>query len=266
MARAVEITRPLIDSKHHELKISVPETGLLMDGDPMRLSQVFANLLNNAAKYTNPGGDITVEGSQEDQDVVLRVRDNGRGIPPDHLAAIFDLFVQGEQPLDRAQGGLGVGLTLVRRLVQLHGGRVDASSAGDGRGSEFSVRLPALVRVPERATTASSTQRKEPHRVHRILVVDDNVDAANTLAEALRLAGHEVREEHEGGSALAALKEFRADVILLDLGLPGMDGYEVARRVRADPDSQRRALSRLPDMDRTMIASALRTWASTGTW
>lgn len=166
---------------------------------------------------------------------MLRVRDNGRGIPPDHLAAMFDLFVQGEQPLDRAQGGLGVGLTLVRRLVQLHGGRVDASSAGDGRGSEFSVRLPALVRVPERATTASSTQRKEPHRVHRILVVDDNVDAANTLAEALRLAGHEVREEHEGGSALAALKEFRADVILLDLGLPGMDGYEVARRVRADP-------------------------------
>jgi signal transduction histidine kinase/CheY-like chemotaxis protein len=235
VARAVEVARPLMDSKHHALTVSVPEHGLLVDGDVVRLAQVFANLLNNAAKYTDPGGHIKVEGVREGPDAVIRVRDDGRGIPPDRLATMFDLFVQGEQALDRAEGGLGVGLTLVRRLVSLHGGNVDAHSAGDGRGSEFIVHLPALSRHEERAEKTGLPQGTKANRSQRILVVDDNADAADTLAEALRFAGHEVREERDGRSALAALSEFSPDVVLLDLGLPGLDGFEVARRLRQDP-------------------------------
>jgi len=236
VARAVEVARPLIESKQHVLTVSVPEDDLSVDGDLVRLAQVFANLLNNAAKYTEPGGHIDVEGSSDGPDVVIRVRDDGHGIPPDRLAAMFDLFVQGDQPLDRAQGGLGVGLTLVRRLVQLHGGNVEARSAGDGRGSEFIVRLPALSGGEERAEEVGTPRRTKANRSQRILVVDDNVDAADTLAEALRFAGHEVREEHDGRSALTALSEFHPDVILLDLGLPGLDGFEVARRLRQEPE------------------------------
>ena len=234
VARAVEVARPLIDSKHHRLNVTVSEVGLAVEGDPVRLAQVISNLLNNAAKYTEPGGHIVVEGFRDDSEVVLRVRDTGQGIPPDRLASMFDLFVQGEQPLDRSEGGLGVGLTLVRSLVQLHGGNVEAHSEGVGRGCEFVVHLPALDRHGPRGQAPRTSGRTEHHRSRRVLVVDDNVDAADTLAEALRHAGHEVRVEYDGSSALAAAKQLQPDVILLDLGLPGMDGFEVARRLRTD--------------------------------
>ena len=234
MARAVEVARPLIDSKRHALNVSVPESGLLVRGDLVRLAQVIANLLNNAGKYTNPGGHIDVQGRLEGAEAVICVRDNGPGISRNLLASMFDLFVQGDQRPDRAQGGLGVGLTLVRTLVQLHGGTVEAHSEGDGRGSEFVVRLPALSEHESRTPQVVASSPLETQRPRRILVVDDNVDAAEMLAEALRYAGHDVRVEHDGSSALAAVAEFRPDVILLDLGLPGMDGFEVARRLRAN--------------------------------
>jgi signal transduction histidine kinase/ActR/RegA family two-component response regulator len=234
VARAVELTRPLIESKGHHLMVSVPVGGLYVDGDVVRLAQAIGNLLHNAAKYTDPGGHIEVVGALEGSDVVIRVRDDGQGIPPGRLSAMFELFVQGDQAPDRSQGGLGVGLTLVRSLVQLHGGRVDARSEGPGRGSEFVVRLPAVseqvARGPERRAVAKTGQQPR-----RVLVVDDDVDATEMLAQALKAAGHEVREEHDGTSALVAAAQFQPDVVLLDLGLPGMDGIEVARRIRSYP-------------------------------
>jgi CheY-like chemotaxis protein len=193
-------------------------------------------LLHNAAKYTSQGGRIDVDGRREGPDAVIRVRDNGIGIPKNLLSSLFELFVQGDQALERAHGGLGVGLTLVRTLVRLHGGTVEAHSEGSGHGSEFVVRLPALGQYEHRSRDVAALPAMGTQLSRRILLVDDNVDAAEVLAEALRHAGHEVREEHDGTCALAALGEFRPDVILLDLGLPGMDGFEVARRLRADPE------------------------------
>jgi signal transduction histidine kinase/DNA-binding response OmpR family regulator len=234
VARAVEMSRPLIEAKKHHLTVSVPVGALFVDGDVVRLAQVVGNLLHNAAKYTDPGGHIEVEGVLDGGDVAIRVRDDGQGIPVDHLPAMFELFVQGDQPPDRSQGGLGVGLTLVRSLVQLHGGRVDARSEGPGRGSEFVIRLPAVPervpRGPERRALPKGAQASR-----RVLIVDDDVDATEMLAHALRAAGHEVREEHDGTSALVAAAQFQPDVVLLDLGLPGMDGIEVARRIRSFP-------------------------------
>jgi len=235
VARAVEMSRPLIESKKHHLTVSVPVGALYVDGDVVRLAQVVGNLLHNAAKYTDPGGHIAVEGVLEAGEVVVRVRDDGQGIPADRLPAMFELFVQGDQSPERSQGGLGVGLTLVRSLVQLHGGRVDARSNGPGSGSEFVIRLPAVServpRGPERRAVAKSGQTPR-----RVLIVDDDVDATQLLADALRSAGHEVREEHDGTSALVAAAQFQPDVVLLDLGLPGMDGIEVARRMRSYPE------------------------------
>jgi len=235
VARAVEMSRPLIESKKHHLTVSVPVGALYVDGDVVRLAQVVGNLLHNAAKYTDPGGHIAVEGALEAGEVVVRVRDDGQGIPADRLPAMFELFVQGDQSPERSQGGLGVGLTLVRSLVQLHGGRVDARSNGPGSGSEFVIRLPAVServpRGPERRAVAKSGQTPR-----RVLIVDDDVDATQLLADALRSAGHEVREEHDGTSALVAAAQFQPDVVLLDLGLPGMDGIEVARRMRSYPE------------------------------
>ncbi|MFL5405003.1 MAG: response regulator [Myxococcales bacterium] len=234
VARGVEMARPLIESKGHQLTVSVPVGALFVDGDVVRLAQVIGNLLHNAAKYTDPGGHIELAGAIDGADVTIRVHDDGQGIPADRLPAMFELFVQGDQPPDRSQGGLGVGLALVRSLVQLHGGRIDARSEGPGCGSEFVIRLPA---VPERQARrlerrAAPQQGRKPHRV---LIVDDDVDATEMLAEALKAAGHEVREEHDGTSALVAAAQFQPDVVLLDLGLPGMDGIEVARRMRSYP-------------------------------
>ena len=235
VARAVEMARPLIESRQHKLTVSVPVGALFVEGDPVRLAQVIANLLQNAAKYTDPGGQIEVDGKREGPDMIIRVKDNGRGIPPERLSSMFELFVQGDQVPDRSQGGLGIGLTLVRSLVQLHGGTVDASSEGPGRGSEFVIRLPASAREVPRPSAPPPSSMGRPQQRKRVLIVDDDVDAADMLAQALQGAGHEVRQEHEGTSALVAAAQFQPDVVLLDLGLPGMDGIEVARRLRGYP-------------------------------
>ncbi|MFL5312150.1 MAG: response regulator [Myxococcales bacterium] len=235
VARAVEISRPLVESKQHHLAVSVPVGALYVAGDVVRLAQVIANLLQNAAKYTDPGGHIELEGRREGAEVVIRVRDDGSGIPPDRLASMFELFVQGDQPADRSHGGLGIGLTIVRSLVQLHGGTVDARSEGPGRGSEFVVRLPAVAEDAPVEQETPAPARARPQQRRRVLIVDDDVDAAEMLAQALKDAGHEVREEHDGTSALLAAAQFQPDVVLLDLGLPGMGGIEVARRLRAYP-------------------------------
>jgi len=238
VSRAVEIARPLIEAKKQHLAVSVPVGALFVEGDLVRLAQVIANLLQNAAKYTDPGGHIELEGKRESGEMIIRVRDDGRGIAPERLASMFELFVQGDQQPDRSRGGLGIGLTLVRSLVQLHGGTVDAFSKGPGQGSEFVIRLPASSREqprpPNRGALASSAQQGR-----RILIVDDDVDAAEMLSQALQGAGHEVRQEHDGAAALVAATQFQPDVVLLDLGLPGMDGIEVARRLRSYPQLAR---------------------------
>ena len=232
--RAVETASPLIEERHQQLTFSPPAEELRVSGDLDRLIQIVGNLLNNAAKYTEPGGRIWLTAACEGAEAVIRVRDTGVGIAPELLPQVFDVFTQAERSLDRSQGGLGLGLTLVRSLVQMHGGTVEAHSAGLGLGSEFIVRLPAL---PEAKTTALSEQSigQETKAAHRILVVDDVMDTANSLTELLSLLGHQVRAAYDGHAALSAAREFRPDVILLDIGLPGMDGFEVARRIRRDP-------------------------------
>jgi two-component system CheB/CheR fusion protein len=207
-------------------------------GDVTRLSQVLQNLLHNAAKYTPDGGKIVLSGSREGDQAVMRVRDSGVGIAPELLTRIFDIFTQGHRTLDRSDGGLGIGLTLVRRLVILHGGSVEAYSEGLGKGSEFVVRLPSLE------VGASADSREEAptsaaiDAVRRVLVVDDNVDSLESMALLVRHFGHDVRVAHNGSQAVSTAAETIPEVILLDIGLPGMDGYEVARRIRAIPGLQ----------------------------
>jgi signal transduction histidine kinase/DNA-binding response OmpR family regulator len=232
VASAVEMASPLLESQRHELKLDLPKRGLTVDGDAARLAQVISNLLTNAAKYTPPGGQIAVEGRAEGQDVVLQVRDTGIGIERDMLPHIFEPFTQERQALDRAQGGLGLGLAIVRSLVQMHGGSVAVRSEGRGRGSEFEIRIPRLVRSAKREADAGRDPQALP--VHsnapRVLVVDDNEDAASMLAEMLQLYGFDTRFAHDGPSALTTALEFRPQVAILDIGLPVMDGYELARR------------------------------------
>jgi CheY-like chemotaxis protein len=194
---------------------------------------VFANLLNNAAKYTERAGCIRLAAARENGEVVVRVQDSGVGIAPDLLPKVFDLFVQADRSAARTQGGLGIGLTLVRRLVELHGGTVEAHSDGVNRGSEFVVRLPAAAVEP--ATMVNGGPAAVARPPLRVLVVDDNVDAAESLAAVLRTAGHTVRTAHNGPAAIGAAAGMRPDAVLLDIGLPGMDGYEVARAVRRGP-------------------------------
>jgi signal transduction histidine kinase len=235
--RAVETSRPLVEARHHHLDVKLPATPVYVLGDLTRLSQVLLNLLNNAAKYTDEGGELTlsVEVETASADVVLRVRDTGMGIPPEMLPRIFDLFTQADRTLDRAQGGLGIGLTLVRRLVMMHGGSVAAFSQGPGKGSEFVVRLPQYRggAPPVHVADAESASAEIVSR--RILVVDDNQDSALSLAMLLRLSGNEVVTAHDGPTALALASGFRPELALLDIGLPGMDGYELARRLRELP-------------------------------
>ncbi|WP_437805892.1 ATP-binding protein [Sorangium sp. So ce1078] len=234
---ALETSRPLIEAAAHELAVRLPPAPLLLDADPTRLAQVFANLLNNAAKYTPGGGSIRLAAQRDGAAVVVRVADNGVGIPADMLSKVFDMFTQVGRSIDRAQGGLGIGLTLVKRLVELHGGTIHAGSEGTGRGSTFTVRLPLAVaeEVASRPSTAG-TAKGSPSAALRILVVDDSVDGAESLALLLRISGHETRAVHTGLDALPAARELGADVVVLDIGLPGMNGYEVARRLRAEPD------------------------------
>jgi signal transduction histidine kinase/DNA-binding response OmpR family regulator len=233
VARAIEMTSPLIDERRHTLFVDVPP-GLTLDGDSARLAQVVANLLTNAAKYTDPGGTIRVDAEENEGTVILRVSDNGRGIAEDALPHVFDLFVQERQDLGRARGGLGIGLAIVRSLVEAHDGTVEASSAGPGLGASFAITLPRRRRGQTAVAPAA------PARVHRttgegsrILIVDDNRDAAALLADSLRALGHTVQVADDGPSALALAEAFRPGVALLDLGLPVMDGFELGERLRA---------------------------------
>ena len=198
----------------------------------VRLTQVVANLLNNAAKYTPEGGRISVAVDRDGREGVIRVRDSGLGIPADMLGRVFEMFTQVNRHLGRSQGGLGIGLTLVRRLVEMHGGTVAAHSEGDGKGAEFVVRLPLADPQPREAEGPGGRRGEEAGFSRRVLVVDDNVDAAESLAMLLAIGGHEVATARDGPTGLERVVAFRPDVMLLDLGMPGMDGYETARRVR----------------------------------
>jgi PAS domain S-box-containing protein len=232
---AVDSQRSILDAARHELTVTLPPTPVYVDADPTRLEQILANLLNNAAKYTPPGGHIAVAVDRDGGEVVVHVIDDGIGIPADLLPHVFDLFVQASQSLDRSRGGLGLGLPLVRRLVEMHGGRVEARSAGPGRGCEMVVRLPEARRGEAEATDLlPAVPRRTAGR--RILLVEDNFDAAELLAECLQSFGHEVTVVHDGPAALEAAARESPEVVLLDIGLPGMDGYEVARRLRDSPE------------------------------
>ena len=233
---AVEACRPLIETWGHRLTVTVPPRPIRLHADPTRLAQVLANLLNNAAKYTNQGGQIGLSAELEGDEVTLVVRDTGIGIPETMLPEIFDMFTQVERTVARSEGGLGIGLTLVQRLVELHGGTVEARSEGAGKGSEFIVRLP----VATDAQRAAGERPAETERAHattrRILIVDDNRDAADSLGMLLELSGHEVHTAYDGASGLEAMRAHRPAVALVDIGMPGMDGYAVASEARSDPE------------------------------
>ena len=232
---AVATVRSLIDQRKHELTVSLPDKGAIwLNADAARLEQVVVNLLTNAAKYTDPGGHVWLTVQQEGEEAVLRVRDTGVGIAPEILPRIFDLFTQAERSLDRSQGGLGIGLALVQRLVEMHGGTVTASSTL-GQGSEFVVHLP-VVPPPEPQATSPSTETAQPTGPSlRVLVVDDNVDTVTTLALLVKESGHEVRTAYDGSAVLEAALDYRPNVVLLDIGLPGFNGYEVAKQLRQQP-------------------------------
>jgi signal transduction histidine kinase/ActR/RegA family two-component response regulator len=231
-ARAAEACRPLLEARRHEFAVALPEGPLFVEGDPTRLEQVLTNLLNNAAKYTEPGGRVELRVERVGGDAAVRVRDTGIGMMPEVVARAFDLFVQGDRALARSEGGLGIGLTMVRSLVEMHGGAVSAHSDGPGRGSEFVVRLPGMPGGEEGPEGPREAAAPAP-RGCRILVVDDNRDSADSLALLLRLTGHAVQVAYDGRAALEAALAGSPEVVFLDIGLPGMDGHEVARRLRA---------------------------------
>jgi signal transduction histidine kinase len=236
VARAIETIQPLIADQRHELTVDVPEESLEVEGDLTRLTQVLGNLLNNAAKYTDPGGSIAVSARRVATDVEIRVRDNGIGIPPELLPRLFQLFTQVDGAAHRAQGGLGIGLALVRQLIQMHGGSVTAYSQGPGHGSEFLIRLPLRVRGYRNPPASSEEPLADAApRGHRILLADDNRDALDSLATLLQCDGHEVHTAADGAEALEVAAACHPDVVLLDIGMPKLDGYEVARRIRAEP-------------------------------
>jgi signal transduction histidine kinase/ActR/RegA family two-component response regulator len=231
VARAIETASPLLEARRHVLEVRVAQD-LVLQADPHRVAQVIANLLSNAAKYTDPGGRIVLAAEADGREARISVTDTGIGLSPALLPHVFDLFVQGERTLDRAPGGLGIGLTIVRSLVDLHGGRVAAESAGAGRGSTFTVWLPR-AEGPPAVRSVPAAAAASPAAASRVLVVDDNEDAAELLAESLRLEGHEVHVAYDGPSALAMAAQVHPRIALLDLGLPVMDGYELAGRLRA---------------------------------
>ena len=232
---AVESSRPLIQQCGHELTVSLPPQPVHLDADPIRLAQVFLNLLNNAAKYTKRGGHIWLTAEREGSDAVVSVRDNGIGIPGDMLARIFDMFTQVDRSLERSQGGLGIGLTLVRRLVDMHDGSIEARSNGPDEGSEFVVRLPLLIQPPHEPPPTSDGPRATALSGCRILVVDDNKDSADSLGMLLRLKGNDIRTAYDGLEAVEVAETFHPELVLLDIGLPKLNGYEVARRIRQQP-------------------------------
>jgi signal transduction histidine kinase len=237
VARAIETVRPAIEARAHLLTVEVPERTLWLYADPVRLTQVLGNVLANAAKYTDGGGRISVTARRRVRDAEIVVQDSGIGIAPEVLPRIFDLFTQVDQPNDRPRSGLGIGLALVRRLVEMHGGTVSVSSAGAGRGSEFVIRLPiSLERTEPPPDEAPAAASAEPTRLRRrVLLADDNEDALESLAMLLSLAGHEVHQARDGLQALELAASCRPEIAVLDIGMPGTDGYEVARRIRGAP-------------------------------
>ena len=234
VAGATEISRPLMEQHRHMFVSRLPARPVELNGDLARLTQVLANLLNNAAKFQADGGRIDLVVEQRDQEALITVRDQGIGIPPHLLDAVFDLFTQGERSLDRSQGGLGIGLSLVKTVVEMHGGSVSARSDGVDQGSEFTIRLPCLHSSISNGAHPPALAARKAATPRRILVVDDSRDAAESLAMLLSLSGHHVRIAHDGPSALQIAAAERPEVLLLDIGLPGMDGYEVCRRARRE--------------------------------
>ena len=230
--QAVEVARPLIDAAGHKLTIDLPDKPIYLNADRARLAQVFGNLLNNSSKYTGPEGTISLNASRIDGEVLVTVKDNGAGIPQDKLDSIFDMFMQVDRTSEQSQAGLGIGLTLVKRLTEMHGGSIEARSAGEGQGSEFVVRLPVLSK-PSGLSQPETAVESCPER--RILIVDDNRDSADSLAMLLDITRNKTYMAHDGVEALEAIEKHRPEVVLLDIGLPRLDGHEVCRRVREHP-------------------------------
>lgn len=261
VGRALEMARPLIESRRHRVEVDVA-SGLVLDADADRLTQALCNLLSNAAKFTPPGGHIAVHAAQQGPEILLRVRDNGAGISPELRERLFEPFAQGAQSLARAQGGLGLGLAIVRELATLHGGTVEARSDGESRGSEFMLRLPAASSssAPSAPIEEAPAQTRKPGPALRVLVVDDNADAAAMLGHLLRSSGLDVRVAHDGPEALGAAEHFKPQAAFLDLGLPAMDGVELAARLRALPGLSGLRLAALTgygqDSDRARTAAA----------
>ena len=235
--RAIEMASPLVERRGQRLVVKVPETGLRIDADETRLAQVVGNILNNAARYTPEGGRILVTARRDDGHVVLCVADSGIGMRPEVLSGIFDLFVQDERGRDASREGLGIGLSIAKGLVELHGGTIAARSEGEGRGSEFEIRLP-LAGAEEPALDRPGPAPAEGRTGKRVLVVDDNRDGAELLEEVFRALGHTTRLAYDGEGALELAREFRPEIAFLDIGLPAMDGYQLARRMRAAPGLQ----------------------------
>jgi len=238
LATAIETSRPLIDAAKHELSLELPKEPLLLEADAVRLAQVFSNLLNNAAKYTDAGGRIRVAAHRDDGHAVVSVADNGVGMSAEVLASVFDMFVQAPLPDRRNDSGLGIGLTIARSLVEMHGGTVSAHSDGPGKGSELAVRLPLAGAGVAEVAARPAAPAPAPAGLPRVLVVDDNVDAADSLGALLQMLGAEVLVVHDGKAALDSLDSYRPAVIFLDIGMPSMDGYEVARRMRGRAEAR----------------------------
>jgi PAS domain S-box-containing protein len=232
LSSAVETSRPLIEQMGHALTVTLPKQPLIVDADMTRLAQVFLNLLNNAAKYADQGGHIQLNVERQGSDVVVTVKDTGIGIAVDQLPRIFEMFTQVDQSLEKSQGGLGIGLTLVKRLVEMHGGRVEAKSEGPGKGSEFVVRLPVVFEASKPQESGSEEQSAAPKSSLRILIVDDNRDGADSLAMLLRTIGNDTRTAYDGQEGVDLAGQFRPEVLLLDIGLPKLSGYEACRRIR----------------------------------
>jgi CheY-like chemotaxis protein len=231
--RAIEASQPSCDELGHTLAIDVAEGEIWVDADATRLEQVLVNLLSNACKFTHPPGHISLSVAKAENEAVIRVRDSGIGIAPELLTRVFDLFAQADRSLDRSRGGLGIGLTVAQRIVAMHDGRIDAYSEGVGKGAEFVIRLPTID--SQRASAGTGATERTRRSICRVLLIEDNADAADSMRLLLEVLGHQVRVTANGEDALEAARTLPPQLMLVDIGLPGIDGYEVARRVRRDP-------------------------------